>query len=84
MVTPRARLRRIGNLLGVIIPKPFLTQLGATAGDSLELAIEGKSLVLAPVPAHPRAGWAEGARRIAKAGDDAPVWPEFSNDGDAD
>lgn len=31
---------------------------------------------------HPRAGWAEDAKRIAEAGDDALVWPEFANEGD--
>ena len=29
-------------------------------------------------------GWAEDARRLAEQGDDAPVWPEIANDGDAD
>ena len=80
----RAQLRRMGNSSGVIIPKPILAQLGVTAGDSLELAVEAGRLALAPIPAHPSAGWAEAARQIAEAGDDAPVWPEFGNEGDAD
>ena len=80
----RAQLRRMGNSSGVIIPKPVLAQLGVTVGDSLDLAVEAGRLVLVPVPAHPRAGWAEAARQVAEAGDDAPVWPEFGNEGDAD
>ena len=80
----RAQLRRMGNSSGVIIPKPLLDHLGIGAGDSLELAVEAGRLVLAPVPAHPREGWAEAARKIADAGDDALVWPEFANEADAD
>ena len=79
----RAQLRRMGNSSGVIIPKPVLAQLGVAAGDSLEIAIEAGRLVLVPVPTQPRAGWAEAARQIAEAGDDAPVWSEFGNEGDA-
>lgn len=33
---------------------------------------------------HPRAGWAEAAKRIAENGDDALVWAEFGNADDAD
>ena len=79
----RAQLRRMGNSSGVIIPKPVLAQLGVAAGDSLDLAVEAGRLVLAPVPAHPRAGWAEAAQQLAEAGDDAPVWPLFGNEDDA-
>lgn len=32
----------------------------------------------------PRAGWAEASRKIAEAGDDALVWPEFGNAEDED
>lgn len=80
----RAQLRRMGNAFGVIIPEPILAQLGVTVGDSLEIVVEAERLVLVPVPAHPRSGWAEAARRIAEVGDDAPVWPEFGNEGDED
>jgi len=37
-----------------------------------------------PVKPRPRAGWAEAFRKIAEAGDDKLVWPEFSNADDAD
>jgi len=79
----RAHIRRMGNSSGVIIPKPFLAQLGVEAGDCLDLAIEAGRLVLAPVPAHPRAGWAEAAQQLVEVGDDGPVWEEFGNEGDA-
>ncbi len=53
----RAQPRGMGNSSGVIIPKPVLAQLGVAAGDGLDLSIEARCLILAPVPAHPRAGW---------------------------
>lgn len=74
----------MGNSSGVIIPKPVLVHLGVTAGDDLDLALEGDRIVLVPVRARPRAGWAEAARAIADAGDDSLVWPEFSNSGDVE
>lgn len=80
----RVQLRRMGNSSGVIIPKAVLAQLGVEAGDSLDLALRDDRIVLVPVKEHPRAGWAEAARDIAEAGDDALVWPEFGNAGDED
>jgi antitoxin MazE len=80
----RAAIRRMGNSSGVIIPKPILAQIGAQVGDDLDLSVDKGRLVLAPDRRHPRAGWADAARRLAEAGDDALVWPEFGNAGDAD
>jgi hypothetical protein len=36
------------------------------------------------VKRRPRDGWAEAGRKIAEAGDDNLVWPEFPNADDAD
>jgi antitoxin MazE len=80
----RASLRKMGNSSGVIIPKPILAQLGIEAGDDLDLLLDDGRIVLVPTRRHPRAGWAEAASRIAETGDDALVWPEFGNAGDAD
>jgi antitoxin MazE len=74
----------MGNSSGIIIPKPILAQLGVKTGDDLDLSLEDGRIVLAPPKQHPRAGWADAARRIAEAGDDALVWPEFGNVGDVD
>jgi antitoxin MazE len=74
----------MGNSNGVIIPKPLLAQLGIGTGDSFDLSVEGDRLVLAPSAGVPRAGWAEEAREIAEAGDDALAWPEFGNEIDAE
>jgi antitoxin MazE len=80
----RAPVRKMGNSSGVILPKPILTQLGVEAGDDLDLSLDEGRIVLVPAKRHPRAGWADAAKRIAEVGDDALVWPEFGNAGDAD
>ncbi|WP_377288146.1 AbrB/MazE/SpoVT family DNA-binding domain-containing protein [Rhizobium sp. SG2393] len=41
-------LRKIGNSVGVIIPKDVLDSLGVKVGDTLELRREASSLVLVP------------------------------------
>ncbi len=80
----RAAVRKMGNSSGIIIPKPILAQIGVAAGDDLDLSLDDGRIVLVPVKRHPRAGWADAAKRIAETGDDALVWPEFTNAGDAD
>jgi antitoxin MazE len=80
----RAPIRKLGNSSGVIIPKPILSQIGVEAGDDLDLSLDEDRIVLAPVKRNPRAGWADAAKRLAEAGDDAPVWPEFGNAGDTE
>ena len=74
----RSALKKFGNSAGIVIPKPVLAEIGAKAGDPVELSVEDGRIVIQPVTT-PRDGWAEDARRIAAAGDDVPVWPEFAN-----
>jgi antitoxin MazE len=64
----RSRIVQIGNSQGVRIPKPLLEQSGL-AGD-VELHAEDGRIVIAS-PRRARAGWAEAARRIRSAGEDA-------------
>jgi antitoxin MazE len=75
----RASVRRLGNSSGVIIPKSLLTDAGISIGDTVDLALEEGRIVLAPLRERPRAGWAEASETLARAGDDALVWPEFAN-----
>lgn len=75
----RTNLRRMGNSSGVIIPKPFLAEIGAETGEDMEMRVEGGRLILTPVKRNPRAGWGEASRRLAESGDDALAWPEFAN-----
>jgi antitoxin MazE len=74
----RALVRKMGNSSGVIIPKPILNELGVKAGDEIEMTLEVGKVVLAPVQARPRAGWAEASKALADSGEE-PAWPEFGN-----
>lgn len=53
----RTSLRKVGNSRGVIIPATLLA--ACEMGDEVDIRLEGKSLVIAPIKA-PRAGWFEG------------------------
>jgi antitoxin MazE len=73
-------LRKLGNSLGVIIPRPLLAQVGMT--DAAEMKVEDGAIVLRPVKSAPREGWAEASRAVAADSDGALAWPEFANEGD--
>jgi antitoxin MazE len=75
-------VRKFGNSAGVIIPKPLLSAIGAKAGESVELKVEAGRLVIERTRSQPRNGWAEDAKRLAEAGDDEFVWPQFANEVD--
>lgn len=77
----KTAIRKMGNSQGVIIPKPILAQVGLV--DEAIMTVENDALVLRPVSNAPRKGWAQASRRIADAGDDELVWPQFGNAGDA-
>ena len=81
--TMQIKIRKMGNSQGIIIPKPILQQSGLT--DEVELRLDGDRIILSrPNKPNPREGWAEASRRIAEAGDDELVWPEFDNEDDGD
>lgn len=75
-------IRKIGNSQGVLIPKPILAQVGLN--DVADLKLNNGVIEIRPAKRNPREGWAKDSQRIAEAGDDRLVWPEFSNQGDAD
>ncbi|MBL8383569.1 MAG: AbrB/MazE/SpoVT family DNA-binding domain-containing protein [Burkholderiales bacterium] len=73
-------IRKMGNSQGVLIPKPILAQVGLEG--TADLQVRDGVIEIRPFRRNPREGWAEDARRVAGQGDDAPVWPEFANEGD--
>ena len=75
-------IRRLGNSHGILIPKPVLKQVGLS--NQVEMEVEGNTIVLRKPAAAPRAGWAEAAKRIAAAGDDALILGEFGNEADSE
>jgi antitoxin MazE len=58
----RVALRKMGNSSGVIIPKPFLAEIGAQSGEDVEMALENGRIVIAAARRHPREDWAEASR----------------------
>ena len=63
------RIVKMGNSLGIRIPKPVLTQLGLTGEVHLE--VRDGQLVVRPVTETVRAGWDEQFQAMAARGDDA-------------
>lgn len=78
----KVAIRKMGNSQGVLIPKPILAQVGLV-GDA-DLQVHDGVIEIRPLQRNPRAGWADDAQRLAEQGDDALVWPELANSGDAD
>ncbi|MFN2529276.1 MAG: AbrB/MazE/SpoVT family DNA-binding domain-containing protein [Candidatus Baltobacteraceae bacterium] len=77
----KTTLHRIGNSQGVILPKPILAQIGLTNGE-MEMTVESDAIVLRKLRKEPRAGWAQKSKAVGSAGEDALVWPEWSNEAD--
>lgn len=76
----KTTIRKMGNSQGVLIPKPFITQLGLES--EVEMTVEDDAIVLRRPRSGAREGWAEASKLIAKRGEDTLVLGEFSNDGD--
>jgi len=75
-------IRRLGNSRGIIIPKLMLKEAGLD--EEAEIALErGRNRPRQP-DRNPRLGRAEASRKLADAGDDKLVWPEFGNQNDGD
>ena len=75
-------IRKMGNSQGVLIPKPILAQLGLAA--TADLQVRDGVIEIRAIRRNPREGWAADAQRLAADGADALVWPEVSNEGDAE
>lgn len=76
-------LRKIGNSVGLIVPKAILTQMGIVAGSRVDLSVEDNVATIKPI-ANPREGWAEAAAVIGALPLTAEEedWLAFGNDGD--
>ena len=75
-------IRKMVNSQGIVIPKPILKQLGLV--DVADLQINGNVIEIRRLKRNPREGWARDSQRLAATGDDAMVWPELGNEGDAE
>jgi hypothetical protein len=52
--------------------------------DVADLQVNGDVIEIRSLKRKPREGWAQDGQRLAAAGDDALVWPESGNEGDAE
>jgi antitoxin MazE len=78
----KSQVRRVGNSHGVIIPKQLLDEVGIVDGDVVTLKVNKKGrIVLAPVRAEVRAGWAADSKALAQAGEAGQVWPNGQGHG---
>ncbi len=75
-------IRRIGNSLGIVIPKPVLAQVGLT--EQADLTVERGAIVLRKPRKAARAGWAQAAQSVANQGEDNLLMGEFGNAVDLD
>ena len=75
-------IRKMGNSQGILIPKPILKQLGLV--DVADLQVNSGVIEIRLPQRNPREGWAQDSQRLAAKGDDALVWPEPGNEGDAE
>lgn len=66
----KVNLIQIGNSRGVRLPSGIIKECGF--GEELDLSVVNGRVVLAPLD-DARAGWDEAFRRMAEAGDDAPI-----------
>ena len=74
----KAQLVPIGNSRGIRIPKAILEQ--CEMSDEVELAVEGRQIILSPAGQQPRQGWRQAARRMAAASDDELLIPDVFQD----
>lgn len=64
----RSALKKIGNSSGLIIPKPLLLEIGAEAGDAVEIEVEDGRLVVSKISKTVREGWADASRQLGLQG----------------
>lgn len=63
----KTSLRRIGNSLGVIVPRAMLVQ--ASLADEVEMTVEKGAIVLRK-PSAARSGWAQASAAVAASRED--------------
>lgn len=63
----RTHLIRIGNSIGIRLPKPLLVQAGLS--EEVDLQVQEGSIIIARISA-PRTGWAEAAKMMSQNQDD--------------
>lgn len=78
-------LRKMGNSVGMIVPKAVLQEIGLSAGAPMDVRVEEGKVVATPIR-KVREGWAEDAARVAAHGvtEEEAEWLAFGNDDDGE
>jgi antitoxin MazE len=69
-----AHIVKIGNSHSIRLPKPLLQQTGLS--ETVDLHVEGNTIIIQPIAAHPREGWTTAFQQMAARGDDALLDPK--------
>jgi antitoxin MazE len=72
-------IRNIGNSKGVVLPKPFLAQVGLDGQATAIIEVENGTIVLRKPTKKVRSGWAQAAAAVSAKGEDALLLGEFGN-----
>ena len=80
----KTSIRKMGNSHGVIIPKPWLADIGLEANDPIDMKVKKGRIVISPLHRGPRTGWAEDSKRLHEAGETGLVWPQPATNSDED
>ena len=72
-------IRNIGNSKGVVLPKPFLAQVGLDGLATAIIEVENGTIVLRKPTKTVRSGWAQAAAAVSAKGEDALLMGEFGN-----
>ena len=75
-------IRKMGRSQVLLIPRSILAQVGIE--HTADLQVRDGVIEIRAMRRHPREGWAADARRLAEQGGDGLVWPEFTNEGEAE
>ncbi len=78
-------MRKMGNSVGMIVPKALLKELGATAGTPMDVRVEEGRVVATPLR-RVREGWEEDANRIGAEPltEEERDWMAFGDEGDGE
>ena len=80
----RIKLVKIGNSIGIRIPKSLLQQCGMEDEVDLDLDMENGTLLLNPTNINARAGWNSAFLKMANEGDDQLLDSETKTEFDSE
>lgn len=76
----KSTIRNIGNSKGIILPQNILKECAIEYEVNIE--VKDNTIVISPLEAQKRKGWAEAFQEMAKNGDDELIIPDVFEDED--